>query len=943
MKSYFSFFIFLFVSVNIFAQHLSIGGQLIDKENQPIILASISLLKQVDSSLITGTTSDFNGNFKIENLLSGKFIIKVMYLGSEDLYITKELNNESVSLGKLVLKDKSTTLKEVTIETSVIPVIQMGDTTQINARAFKTNLDATSEDLVAKMPGITIQDGKVQAHGEAVQKVLVDGKEFFGDDATATLRNLPAEVVDKIQIFDKKSDQSQFSGFDDGNTTKTINIITRPQFRNGTFGKVYAGYGYDEKWKSGLNLNFFKDKRKITLLASSNNINEQNFSTDDLLGVISSSSSGGGGGGQRVGSMGGPGGGMGGRMMGQQNDGSNFLVDQKSGINTTHSFGVNYVNQWKKVDFAGSYFFNYSDNTSISNLFRKYITTRSEGLTYTEDNTKTSTNMNNRANFKIDWKIDSANSVMLQPKISVQQNNSKTNVLGKNMQSSESISNTNNSYKSNQVGINVSLPILYRHSFAKKGRTLSVNLTPAYNQNKGANYLATSTQYFFDTLSLHELNQLSNLNTQGLSLASNVVYTEPLNQNNALMFSYGDNFNKGNSDKKTYNLTLPNYTYTDFDTVLSNVLNSFYQSHSFGTNYQYQKGKLNFNAGVAYQYADLKAEQSFPYTNGLNKTFSSVLPNVRMMYRFSPKKNLRVFYRSSNNPPSVSQLQNVINNSNPLQLSCGNQNLKQDWQNTLNVHYSSSNTEKSTSLLIMLTGTYTQNYIVNSTYIASADTLIAPGIVLTRGSQLSKPINENGYYTLRSFNNYSFPLKKIKSNLNVNIGGTYTHTPGMVNNRITTTYNSNVVFGLALSSNISERFDFTISSNTTYNNTANSLQVSLNSNYYNQSTKFKIQVMPWKMLVIQTDLTHTYNSGLSSNYNQNYLLWNAAIGYKFLKNNVGELRLSVFDILKQNNSINRNTASTYYEDVKTNVLQQYFMLTFTYNIKQFIEQKGAQK
>ena len=177
----------------------------------------------------------------------------------------------------------------------------------------------------------------------------------------------------------------------------------------------------------------------------------------------------------------------------------------------------------------------------------------------------------------------------------------------------------------------------------------------------------------------------------------------------------------------------------------------------------------------------------------------------------------------------------------------------------------------------------------------------------------------------------------------MNIGGTYTRSPGMVNQQLTYTYNSNVGVGFALSSNISEKIDFTLSSNTTYNNTSNSLQTSLNSNYYNQATKFKIQAMPWKMLVLQTELNHTYNSGLSKNYNQNYLLWNAAIGYKFLKNNLGELRLSVFDILKQNNSIVRNTASTYYEDVKTNVLQQYFLLIFTYNIKQFAEQKPQEK
>jgi hypothetical protein len=931
------FFLCLFHFSFTIAQNLSVSGQLYDKANQPVPFASIAVLRQPDSTLVTGTTSDMNGNFKIDNLSSAQYIVKVSFLGFEDKFLNLSLNGASQNLGSLFLAEKTTKLKEVTVVTTMTPVLQKGDTTQINAGAFKVNKDASTEDLVTKMPGITMQDGKVQAQGENVQKVLVDGKEFFGDDAASVLKNLPAEVVDKIQVFDKKSDQSQFSGFDDGNSAKTLNIITKPQFRNGTFGRVSGGYGYDDKWKGSMNLNFFKDKRRITILANSNNINEQNFSTEDLLGVVSSS----GGGGNRGGGMGGrPGGGMG--RPGQQDASGNFLVDQKNGITTTHSFGVNYADQWKDVTFTGSYFMNYGDNTAVSNLLRLYITSRSEGLSYLENSDRASTNINHRANFKIEWKIDSLNSLLIQPRLSVQQNDGKSALFGENSQSGSKISSTGNNYNSDLVGVNYSLPILYRHSFNKKGRTISLNFTPGYNQNKGNSDLSTTTSYFLDTLFTDSINQVADLDVQGLTFSTNVVYTEPLSTNGQLMFSYGNNFNKSESNKETYNVSGLDNIYRAFDTTLSNRFNSLYQSHSFGASYQYQKEKLNLTAGLSYQYAELTAEQFFPYAFTLYKPFSSLLPNARMVYKFSPKQILRMFYRSSNNPPSVNQLQNVINNSNPLQLTTGNPDLKQDWQNSVNMHYSASNTEKSTSLFVLLGGTYTQNYIVNSTFIASADTVVAPGIILTSGSQLSKPVNQDGYFSVRSFNNYSFPLSKIKSNLNINVGGTYSRTPGVVNDRLTYTSNSNVGLGLTLSSNISELVDFTLSSNTTYNNTVNTLQSSLNTTYYNQSSKFKIQVIPWKALVLQTELNHQHNTGLSQNYNQDFLLWNAAIGYKFLKNKQGELRLSVFDILKQNNSIKRNTTETYYEDVQTNVLQQYFMLTFTYNIKKFKESKGRE-
>ena len=204
-------------------------------------------------------------------------------------------------------------------------------------------------------------------------------------------------------------------------------------------------------------------------------------------------------------------------------------------------------------------------------------------------------------------------------------------------------------------------------------------------------------------------------------------------------------------------------------------------------------------------------------------------------------------------------------------------------------------------------------------------------------------INLNGYFNIRSFNNYTFPLTKIKSKLNLNLGGVYSRSPGMINNSINYSNNYNVGLGFVLSSNISEKFDFTLSSNSTYNNISNTMQSGLNSNYYNQNSKLKIQLMPWKGLVIQTDINHQYNSGLSANYNQNYILWNAAIGYKFLKNNAGEFRLTVFDIMKQNKSISRNTTETYYEDVQTNVLEQYLLLSFTYNIKSFKETKKTKK
>ena len=525
------------------------------------------------------------------------------------------------------------------------------------------------------------------------------------------------------------------------------------------------------------------------------------------------------------------------------------------------------------------------------------------------------------------------NSLLFRPKLSVQQNNGSSALNGENRQAGDLVSNTMNDYSSKLTGINLSAPLLYRHSFHKKRRTLSLSVTPGYNQSKGNSYLNTFTNYFADTLKADTIDQLANLNKHGIVMSSNITYTEPITDKAQMLFTYGNNYNKSQSDKETYDFTAYNQDYTLFDTALSNKFNTTYFSQSVGTTYRYQKDKWSINAGVSYQHAQLDNKQIFPYDYSLNKTFNSFLPNAIFMYRFSLKKNLRIFYRSSNTAPTVSQLQNVVDNTNPLQLSSGNPYLKQNWQNSLIMRYSAVNTAKSTAFFVLFNGTYTQNYISSNTLISQHDSILSPSIILASGSQFTKPVNLNGYYSISSFVNYSFTIPKIKCNMNLNTGGTYSSTPGLINNVLNTANNSMVGLGVVLSSNISEKVDFTLSSNSNLNHISNSLQEKLNSSYFNQNSKFKIQLMPWKGLVLATDLNHQYYNGLSRNLNQDYLLWNAAIGYKFLKNRQADIRLSVYDILKQNNSLTRNTSQTYYEDVQTNVLQRYLMLTFTYNFK----------
>jgi hypothetical protein len=555
-------------------------------------------------------------------------------------------------------------------------------------------------------------------------------------------------------------------------------------------------------------------------------------------------------------------------------------------------------------------------------------------LVYNENNQNTSENTNHRLALKIDWKINQRNSLLIQPRASIQDNLNSANLEGQNKLIGVLINALSNTTSSNLQGANASVPMLYRHSFLKRGRTFSVNLTPGFNQNKGQNtlYSLRSQQ---NILSSDTVNQLGNRNAQGYTLATSVAYTEPLTEKSLVMLTYASNYNLSQSDKRTNDYSADNQDYTRPNSALSNVFDNTYMSQSLGFDYKLQSEKWNASLGLNYQVATLNSNQTFPTEAYVNKTFSNILPNAQFFYRFSQRRNLRVFYRSRTNAPSVSQLQNVINNSNVLQLSTGNPDLKQDWNNSLVLRYNSSNSEKSTSFFVMLAGNVVQNSLVQSTFIATQDTLIAPGIVLARGAQLSKPTNLNGAFNLRTFSNYSLPIKLLKSNFNINAGGNYMRTPALVNNELNFSTSSNLSLGLVLSSNISEKIDFMLSSNTNFSTISNTLQTSLNSSYYNQNSKLKVQAMPWKGLVLQTDLSHQFNWGLSSLYNQNFLLWNVGIGYKFLEKKQAEIRFYVYDVLKQNNNISRNTAETYYEDMQTNVLQRYFLLSFTYNLKRF--------
>ncbi|WP_224999660.1 TonB-dependent receptor [Cesiribacter sp. SM1] len=915
---------FLLISVLAFGQSAFLSGTVSSAaDNSTLPGASVVLTRLADSARVAQAT-DTEGNFRFNNLTAGEYQLRISFVGYTTQLRELTLPEEGLELGSLALKEDAEQLNEIEIIRQQPLATQEGDTTSFRANAFKTTPDANAEDLIRKMPGVVVQDGKVQAQGEEVRRVLVDGKPFFGDDPTAALKNLPAEIIDKIQVFDQQSEQARASGFDDGETTKTINIVTKPEMRNGQFGRVYSGYGLDGRYMAGGNLNIFNDDQRISILAQSNNINQQNFATEDLAGVASGSGRGGRGG-RGGGGRGGFGGGGG---------AGEFMVGQQGGIATTNAVGINYTDQWgEKVEVSGSYFFNHSSLLSTQNTQLEYLGSRLGGQTYTEESKAESTNSNHRFNLRLDYNIDKNNSLQIRPRLSLQDYSGNSSLVGLTRLGSETLSSTINQFNSSYGALSFSNDLLYRHSFAKRGRTLSVNIGTSIDNRDGTSELNSQNEYLDESPVTENLLQQSDLQDKGWRLSADVRYTEPISQKSQLMLNYRTGYQYSRPYKLTTDLE-NDESEAELNPALSSQLTSSYRTNSLGGSYRLRSEKGMLMAGINYQASRLDNNLRFPLEGDIERTFENILPMAMYRHNFSKEKNLRVMYRTSANPPSAQRLLYAVDNSNPLQLTIGNPALRQDYQHTLFTRYSANNPEKASTFFALISGSYSAQYIGNSVLLPAQDTILATGFTVPAGVQLTQPQNLEGYWNMRTFVSYGVPVQLLKSNLNVNATASYSHIPGLINGAETYTGNTGFGAGVVLSSNISEKIDFTLSTQANYTIATNSLQESLNNRYMNQTSRASFKwILPFG-LSLESDLAHQYYGSFAGSDAQNYMLLNAGIG-KRMFNNRGELSLYAYDLLNQNTDIQRNITEAYIESVQTDVLNRYLMLRFTYNIRNF--------
>lgn len=928
-------FIMFFVMGSNFAQNFNLKGLVVDSiDGSGLPGASISLVPARSDQKTLNMLSGLSGEFEFKLSAPGGYLLKISFVGYLDYVDSVRVTGKqpSVDLGKIKLKRSSVQMKEVDITGTAIPTSQSEDTLSFTAKGYKTNPDATAEDLVTKLPGVQQEQGTLKAQGEEVKEILVDGQPFFGEDPTVTLKNLPADLIEKIEIFDKLSDQARFTGFDDGQTSKTINIVTKRDRRNGQFGKLYGGYGSTEKFQSGGVINFFGEGRRVSLLGMANNVNQQNFSQQDLLGI----SQGGGSGGQRGGFQGrggGHGGGRGGNVA------NNFLIGAMEGNTKTYSFGLNYQENWgKDASLTGSYFFNHLNNNNVQTIDRDYYSTPGGLQKYNESSLSNSKNFNHRLNLRFEYNIDSMNMLMVRPRLSFQSSESGNSYLGISSfgNASGNVNSTDNLSTSDGNGYNFNNEMIYRRRFETQGRSISLSLNNGLsrnsidrNQYSINRYVAGSGSSTGDTI-----DQKGDNLSKGYNYSAQIVYTEPIGSGQ-LQLNLNAGLSNNFSNRETWNFNSFSSYYDLLDSISTNKYDNDYYTYRAGLGYRLRADEISLNLSVNYQISQLNGNQSFPVNLLTEKSFYNFLPSLRFNYKISDSQNFRIFYNTNVNSPSITQLQNYYDVTNPLFIRAGNPDLKQEFSHRMSTQYVTTDKATGANLFLMLFYQITNDYVGSSSFTAVNDTTIATGVLLKRGSQFSYSKNFDQSKIFRTMFSGGLPVSFLKSNISLNAGFSYQTIPSEYQS--VTSESKVYAFnqGITVASNISEDIDFKVTYTPSYFISKNESLPDTDDEYWVHSLTGGLFLNVFDLFFIRSDYALYKTVGIVNDGDVTYSLWNAGIGVKFLENDAAELRLDVFDILDQNNSFVRTATDIYIENKTTQVLKQYFMLTFTYNLKAF--------
>lgn len=889
----------LFCAFSLFtmnAQH-TIQSKIVSKSTgKPLEFAAVRLLKP-DSTLITGVTTDSTGIFVLKNVNPGKYILNVSSIGYKTVNQNLQLFSKDLNLPNIQMDEDSKLLKEVKVLGTAIQIVTKGDTLEYNAQAFKTNENAVVEDLLKKMPGVQVDaSGNITVNGQQVTKILVNGKKFFNDDVQMATKNIPSNLVDKVQVLDQKSDMAKLTGFEDENTERVINLTIRKDKKQGIFGNIQAAAGGDVdknfRYDSNAFLNIMNGDTQSSITASGNNTNTSRS-------------------GRGRGGFGGT----------------------QSGITETQNFGYNLNTPTSpKLTLGGDVSFNHSDNYQSAETNRdNYL----QGTTYNTNSTSQNdrNNYDTRLRLEAEWKPDSLNTVVFQPTMSYSRDfyNQNSNYLYKTENDSTSWGDNKN--VGNGYDLGGGLNVIFSHKFSKPGRTLTTQFSSSFTQSVD-NGIINSNKYTNDSTTL--IDEKSTNNSNNLSLGLRTSYVEPLWKNQHFLETILNlNGNFRNSTRDLFDKDA-NGNYTNFNSEYSNKFDNNFYSESLQFNYRYIQKFYTLTLGVKAEPSQTYSKTIYGDDSGepIERNVINFAPSARFQYNFNKRKFIRLDYNGRTNQPSISQMQPVKNNTDLMNETVGNSNLNPEFAHNLRMMVSLFNDKNLSSFNLGLMGN------------ATKDALTSNSIYDETGKRYIQTVNANEIpYNANLFFMYNKPfLKKFNfsDNASAGINQQYGYTSQHVNSSSLDI--NNLPLGdlsntkrYSASENISlsyteDLFDISARGGLRFSNTLNNFTTQINKTYDWTGT-VNLGFRPTKTITFTTDLNYTNQVGYTTD-NQTQWLWNASLEATAFKGK-GVFSLKAYDILHQRLSIIQTVGDNYVQYSRTNTLPTYFLLGFTYKINVF--------
>lgn len=897
---------FWILPVGVFAQQarVSITGQVVEQgSEQPIEQATVRLLSVKDSTFVGGVASAANGNFSLTNIRPGSYLLHISFIGYDPLYQPLRItgNTNPVKMGKLELSDGSIELAEAIVIGKAPEVTVKNDTVEYNADSYKVTEGSMLEDLLKKMPGVEVgSDGKITVNGKEIKKIMVDGKEFFTNDPKVASKNLPAEMVEKIQVYDRKSDMTMMTGFDDGDEEATINLTVKPGMKQGWFGNAFAGYGSKDRYEGNAMVNRFINNDQFTFMGGLNNTNNMGFS--DLASTMFSGM---GGGGRRFGGGG--------------NSGSGITSSGNAGLNFSKEFS-------KKLTWSGNVRYSHSDNEAEGNVRKEsFITQDSTQLEYSQSR-KNPVSDNLGAEFRFEWKPDTLTNIIFRPEISYSKSSSwgdeTTDVLTNALDTVRRVYSDNSS---NGEGYDLSARLEYSRKLNSRGRVFSASLSGGISDSY------TDEDYYYEQrlkggVGDSILDQRIRYDNSGYNYRAYLSWVEPLGRNNFLQLSYSFSQRQQESLKNSYSREEEDGDYNQLDTTYSKNFRNDFISQRAGVSFKAQRQKYNFTIGFNVDPSYSKSE-NFVGDTILSKFSRSVVnlsPSAQFNYMFSKRANLRVWYNGRTSQPSMTQMQSVPDISDPLNTVIGNPDLKPTYTNNLSVRFHNFQPERQTALMVMANANYVVNDIVSFVTYDTED----------RGKKTTTYTNINGNYNGNVRMMLNTPLRNRKFSINSMTYAGYTnrngYSNGVKNKNTQTVLTENA--GIDFRSNV---IDLGLSGRITYQKTNNTINTTNNPETFNYRLGGTTALYLPFNFKLESEIGYSTNSGYEAGYSQDEVLWDASLSKTFLKGNQGTLRFKIYDILQQRSSISYTASEQATTYSQYNTLNSYFMVHFIYRFSIF--------